>query len=142
MHAAALWLLLSLAGAGQMDPPMAGVVYRCGQADAVRYQDVPCAAGEASHRWRPPAGRVDPADVAGPAIVEQAPAAAARGKAASRRRRIAGRKPAMALITIQQDPAACRRMQRQRENALRQRRRAPGYLLERAWDDRVRDACR
>lgn len=127
------WLLLGVSAAAA--PPTV-MVHRCGEGTAVRYQGQPCPHGEAGARWQPPPGT---APLRPPSAAAPAPPAHPASPPVVRRR-AAG--PAAALITLQQDPVGCRRMRRLREDSLRRRRRPAGYLVERAWEDRVRDACR
>ena len=133
-----LLLLLSATVISRERLPASAPVYRCGQATTVRYQDVPCEQGEHATRWHPPAGRSSP--------VRPAAATAVAAPPASPRKR-AGRDglrrgPAAALITLQQDPEGCSRVKRLREASMGRGKRRADYLAERAWDDRVRDACR
>ncbi len=131
-----LLLLWSTASSmGRVPPPLP--VYRCGPATALRYQDVPCGAGEPATQWQPPPGGPSAAPRAYTGRVRQPPAVPAR-----RRTRHVQHGPAAALITLQQDPEGCRRMKQAREAALRRRQRPAGYLVEREWEDRVHDACR
>ena len=111
-------------------------IHRCVAEGAVRYQDRPCAAGEVDTRWRPHDGgaATDPHGV-----IRTTPRRAARARKEGARQPSRGQ---AALITLQRDPDACRRMQRLREEALRRSLRRPDYLMQRGWDDRVRDACR
>ncbi len=114
-----------------------GDIHRCVAAGAVRYQDRPCAVDEEGGRWRP--------SHHGDAATRQAEAArSAPHRAAMTRKRgarVQSRGQA-ALITLQRDPDACRRMRHLREEALRRSLRRPDYLMQRDWDDRVREACR
>jgi len=133
-----LLLLLSAAVVSRERLPASAPVYRCGQATTVRYQDVPCVHGEQSTRWHPPPGRPSPARRPA-ATVGAAPPASPRRRAG---RDGVHRGPAAALITLQQDPEGCSRVKRLREASMGRRRRPADYLAERAWEDRVRDACR
>ena len=131
------WHLL-LAGAVLAGHAEGGEVYRCGQGEAVRYQDVACAPDEAGGLWRGARG-VAPSSADGLARLTRVPAPArrrgGRGKPATGR-------AAMALIALERDPDGCARTRALRLQALQRRTRTPDYLTQRAWDDRVRDACR
>jgi len=128
-----LWLLGAPAAAAA---PSSGV-FRCGPDTAIRYQDVPCAAGEPGGAWHP--ARRDPA---GPVLQAPKPSHDAASRPPPRRR--AKRMPPPArviLIPLQRDPSGCERARRARDRALPGDRRA-SYLLRRRWDDRVWEACR
>ena len=133
-----LLLLLSDTASSTARTPLPAPVYRCGQAASLRYQDVPCGEGEPSTHWRPPPGRASAASRADAVRGARPPAAPARRAT----RHVQRRGPAAALITLQQDPEDCRRMKQLREASLRRRQRPVGYLVEREWEDPVRDACR
>lgn len=113
-----------------------GDIHRCVAEGAVRYQDRPCAVDEAGGRWRP-----HQRDAATPQAKasSRAPRRAATSRKHRARRQARGQ---AALITLQRDPDACKRMQHLREEALRRSLRRPDYLMQRGWDDRVREACR
>lgn len=127
MHARTSFLMI---GIGVCCAALAGPVHRCGSGAAVRYQDAPCAAGEATTHWvdrdrNPPVATTPTAQP--PPIRRKAPRAPP------------GRS---VLIPLQEDPQACRRAQRAREIALQRRRQHESYVEQRQWDDRLRDACR
>lgn len=139
-------VLLMLCGWLQVDSmaasPAPMPVYRCTQGGDVRWQDRPCAPDERMLRWRSPAGSRQPPSAPPSYVMPPATPAPPPLRARSARRPRRDAVPLGAVITLQQDPAACSRMRRLREDAMRKRRRPAGYLLERAWEDRVRDACR
>lgn len=113
-----------------------GDIHRCVAAGAVRYQDRPCAVDEAGGQWRPHD------DGAAARQAGETPNAARRAAVTRKRGARVQSRGQAALITLQRDPDACRRMQRLREQALRRALRRPDYLMQRGWDDRVREACR
>lgn len=118
---------------------MGADVYRCGGGNAVRYQDRPCQTDEQQVLWQGAVGFDASAALPVERPMSSAPAKAARQPKPMQRPRRAG---SGALIGLAHDEAHCQRVRRQREQALRQRRRAPDLLSERAWNDRVHDACR
>jgi len=114
---------------------MGADVYRCSQGHSVRYQDQPCDAGERQHRrpWQadpvsPPRAQPPPPPVRSAPRIRDRTSGAAGAHAA--------------LIGMARDPARCEQVRRRRDQAMQQRRRAPDLLSERAWNDRVHDACR
>lgn len=132
------WMLL-LACAATAPAAFAGDVLRCGDGRNVRYQDVPCAAGETTHRWQMPASGVPQTPQRTRAKTRAAPSTPL-----PRTRTKRGRRPAagtLVLIPLQRDAEACRRTRIARAQALQRVQPRPGFLLQRQWDDSVRDAC-
>lgn len=127
MHASAGWLAI---GIWACCGALAGTVHRCGSGTSLRYQDIPCAAGEPTVQWTVPHSNAPAARspvVRPPPLRRKAPRSAP------------GRS---VLIPLQADPQACSRAQRARKNVLQRRSRRESYVEQRRWDDRLREACR
>ena len=114
-------------------------VVRCQLAGEVIYQDAPCTAEADAQAWRPPPGqaRAQPQ----PRRRTGLPVRAQPRAMPPYRRRPAVRRPIGVLIPLQQDPQGCERAKRQHAR-LRVRQPQAPLLVQRQWNDALREACR
>jgi len=118
----------------------------CRDGAHVSYQDRPCPAGTVSRIWSStPMATPTPVPPGQASAVRHRVAVPGRVPSRARRTRAAAReneaRGGAALIRIQQDLQACARAREAHLRFLQSATRAPGYLQQREWEDRLRRAC-